>query len=110
MAMESRVSAAQGGGSEVVVQADLDVVGRIVQLGRGMIEQVSRQLFQQFAGCVRAVLEAEAAARSAGSGAAAAVREAPPRREAVRALPTLLRAFWAWILSLFRRRRGGRQA
>lgn len=63
LAMESRVSAVPGGSSEVVVQADVVVVGRIVQLGRGMIEQVARQLFQQFAGCVRAVLEAEAAAR-----------------------------------------------
>lgn len=64
MVMESRVSAAPGGGSEVVVLADVVVVGRIVQLGRGMVEQVAHQLFQQFAGCVRAVLEAEAAARS----------------------------------------------
>jgi carbon monoxide dehydrogenase subunit G len=110
IAMDSRVSAVAGGGSEVVVRADVDVVGRIVQLGRGMIEQVARQLFQQFAGCVRTVLEAEAAARSAGPGAAAAVRAAPPREEAVRVLPTLLRALWAWILSLFRRRHGGRQA
>ena len=62
MAMESRVSAVRGGGSEVVLQADVVVVGRIVQLGRGMVEQVAHQLFQQFASCVRAVLEAEAAA------------------------------------------------
>lgn len=107
MTMESRVSAAPGDGSEVVVQADLDVVGRIVQLGRGMIEQVAHQLFQQFAACVRATLEAEAAAGGAGPGAAAAARPAP-RQEPVRALPTLLRAFWAWIVALFRRR-GGRQ-
>jgi carbon monoxide dehydrogenase subunit G len=58
MTMESRVSAQPDGGAEVIVQADVDVVGRLVQLGRGMIEQVAHQLFQQFSACVRATLEA----------------------------------------------------
>ena len=102
MVMESTVTAAEGGGSEVVVRSDVDVVGRIVQLGRGMIEQVSHQLFEQFAGCVRATLEAEAASRA---GAAAPAEPPPPRPEAVAALPLLLRAIWAWLLSPFRRRR-----
>ena len=59
MTMESRVSALPDGATEVTVRADLDVVGRIVQLGRGLIEQVAHQLFQQFASCVRATLEVE---------------------------------------------------
>jgi len=110
MTMESHVVAVPGGGAEVVVRADLDVVGRIVQLGRGMIEQVSHQLFQQFAACVRATLEGEARARGASSpeeraAALAAIPSAQP--QAVRALPLLLRAFWAWLLGLFRRRPGG---
>ena len=99
MTMESRVAATDGG-TEVVVRSEVDVVGRLVQLGRGMIEQVSHQLFQQFSACVRATLEAEAAAR-AGVAAPAPV---PPRREAVAALPLLMRALWAWFLGLFRRR------
>jgi len=99
MSMQSSVAAAPGGGTEVVVHAELDVVGRIVQLGRGMIEQVSHQLFGQFATCVRATLEAEAA-RVVGSAAA----PAPPHRaEAVAALPLFFRALWAWIVSWFRR-------
>jgi len=110
MTMESRVSALPDGGSEVVVQADVDVVGRIVQLGRGMIEQVSHQLFQQFAACVRATLEAEDRARGASSpeeraAALAAVPDARPRP--VRAVPLLFRALWAWLLGLFRRRPPG---
>jgi hypothetical protein len=100
----------------------VDVVGRIVQLGRGMIEAVAHQLFLQFAACVRARLEAEAAAAPASSPAAGSGAPAPaaasgapaapavaPRRpepaaepQAVRALPLLMRAFWAWVLSLFR--------
>ncbi|HEY6100498.1 MAG TPA: SRPBCC family protein [Anaeromyxobacter sp.] len=99
MAMESTVTPAEGG-TEVVVRADVDVVGRIVQLGRGMIEQVSHQLFQQFAACVRSTLEGEEAARLGATAPAP-----PPRRpEAVAALPLLMRALWAWFVGLFRRR------
>jgi carbon monoxide dehydrogenase subunit G len=98
MTMESTVTAAAGD-AEVVVSAEVDVVGRLVQLGRGMIEQVSHQLFQQFAACVRATLEGEARAR-AGEVAAPAP---PPRAEPVRALPLLMRALWAWLLGLLRR-------
>jgi carbon monoxide dehydrogenase subunit G len=109
MTMESRVVAAPGG-AEVHVQADLEVVGRIVQLGRGMIEQVGHQLFAQFAACVRATLEAEAAARAAATPedrAAALEAAAAARPRAVHALPLFFRALWAWLLALFRRRGGG---
>lgn len=110
MTMESRLGSAPGGGCEVVVQAEVNVVGRLVQLGRGMIEQVAHQLFQQFAACVRATLEAEAAARAApmvAGAAAVAPPPAPAREEAVRALPLLMRTLWAWLRGLFRRRASG---
>jgi carbon monoxide dehydrogenase subunit G len=100
MTMESRLVALPDGATEVTVIADLDVVGRLVQLGRGMIEQVSHQLFLQFSECVRATLEAEAA------GAPAAGER--PRREAVRAIPLLLKALGAWIAGMLRRLLGGR--
>ena len=93
MTMSSTVSAGTFGGAEVAVHADVDVAGRIVQLGRGLVEQVSHQIFGQFSACVRTTLEA----RAAGSTVAPA---APPRGEAVAALPLLLRALWAWLLSL----------
>ena len=37
--------------------ADVELVGKIVQFGRGMIEEVSRQMFRQFSTCVRQQLE-----------------------------------------------------
>lgn len=55
--MVSTVTALDGGGSQVSVDADINLVGRIVQFGRGMIEEVSRQMFRQFATCVKARLE-----------------------------------------------------
>lgn len=97
MTMESAVTAA-GSGAEVVVRAEVDVVGRLVQLGRGMIEQVSHQLFQQFAARVRTTLEDEAKARAGEAVAPAAAQAVEP----VRALPLLFRALWAWLVGLFR--------
>jgi carbon monoxide dehydrogenase subunit G len=98
MSMESRLTPGPGGVTEVVVVSDLDVVGRLVQLGRGMIEQVSHQVFLQFAEQVRATLEAEAAV---ARGEAGAVAIAPPARgQAVAALPLLFKALWAWLKSL----------
>ncbi len=102
--MQSRVSPAAGGGTEVVVEADLDVVGRIVQLGRGIIEQVAHQLFAQFASCVRAQLEAEAAPTAAAGRPREEAAKAPSEGAPVHALPLLMRALWAWFLSLFGRR------
>lgn len=53
MTMTSRVAAMDGGGSEVSVEADVDVSGKMVRFGRGMIERVSRELFKEFTVCVR---------------------------------------------------------
>jgi len=101
MTMSSTVSDGAGGGTEVLVHADVEVAGRIVQLGRGLVEQVSHQIFGQFSACVRTTLEAAPAAGSTAAPAAA------PRGEAVAALPLLLRALWAWVLSLLGVRRRG---
>jgi hypothetical protein len=109
MSMESRLVALPTGATEVTVVAEVDIAGRLMQLGRGMIEQVSHQLFQQFAACVQATLEAEqAAAASAGGGFA----EPPaPQREVepVRAIPLLLRTLWAALAGFVRRLLGGKR-
>lgn len=109
MNMESRLTPQPGGLTEVVVVSEVDVVGRLVQLGRGMIEQVSHQVFLQFAERVRAHLESpaaggDAAAAAAGVAAGDAGPAAPAARtpaEPLRAFPLLLRALWAWLKGLF---------
>jgi uncharacterized protein len=112
MSMASAVVDRGGGETEVTITADVDVAGRIVQLGRGMIEQVSHQLFQQFAGCVRATLEAGQAAPDAAADAGAAQPAAAPlarrHQQPVRAVPLFFRALWALLTGFFRRLLGPR--
>jgi carbon monoxide dehydrogenase subunit G len=94
LSMTSRLTALPEGRTEIRVEADIDVAGKLVQFGRGMIEQVSKQLFRQFAECVRG----EMAGRGTGATAASTAAARP-----VRALPLLLQSLWAMIISVFRR-------
>ncbi|MDQ1378624.1 MAG: hypothetical protein QOE15_2797, partial [Acidimicrobiaceae bacterium] len=45
-------------GSEVSIDADLNITGKIAQFGRGIIEDVSRKLVGQMAECISANLQA----------------------------------------------------
>ena len=69
VAITSTVVELPGGMTEVRVTADLDIVGRIAQFGRGMIESVNKQMFRQFADCVRATLESQPSAKVAAPAA-----------------------------------------
>ena len=97
VSMLSTVALLPNGSSEVVVSADVELVGRIVQFGRGMIEEVSRQMFRQFSTCVKAKLEV--------------VEEAQPventplvsETKAIAAAPLASRALWAIIVRFFKR-------
>lgn len=95
LSMRSKINPLDDGGSQVVVEAEVDLVGKIVQFGRGMIEEVSRQLFRQFSACVKQHLEVEEAAN---------VEEPPaPKTEAVSATTLGFRALGAIIARFFRR-------
>jgi carbon monoxide dehydrogenase subunit G len=61
MRMKSRVAERSPGEAEVVVVSDVNVVGILAQFGRGMIQDVSDQLFQKFAAAMRKELEGGAA-------------------------------------------------
>jgi carbon monoxide dehydrogenase subunit G len=108
--MASRLRAVSAGQTEVVAEASVDLTGRLMQVGRGMIQGVARQLFQQFAESVTRRLEvAEAAAAADGAGRAAvppAVHVGEP--EAIRVVPLLLRTLWSAIVRLWRRMLGSR--
>lgn len=70
MRLASRVFALPDGGAQVAVIADIVIEGLLAQLGRGMIESVAAQMFQQFTAAVRATLAADRGAVIAAGGAA----------------------------------------
>jgi carbon monoxide dehydrogenase subunit G len=103
VSMLSTVSPLANGGCEVLVSADIDLVGKIVQFGRGMIEEVSRQMFRQFSACVKKHLEIDEAPQEPQP----ADKPAEPETKAVAAAPLAFRALWAIIVRFFSRLFGG---
>src|SRR5262245_33166948 len=104
--MLSKVTPLAGGGALVVVKAEVDLVGKVVQFGRGMIEEVSRQLFRQFSACVKQRLEVVDESQPSGTQTAESpsnetVPAAEP--EALSAAPLVLRAMWTVVLRFFQR-------
>lgn len=83
MRMKSRVVERSPGETEVTVTSDVNVVGVLAQFGRGMIQDVSDQLFQKFSTSMRRELETPAAAPAPASAPA----EAAPVQEAPAPLP-----------------------
>jgi hypothetical protein len=106
VAMLSRVAPLASGGAKVVVQAEVDLVGKIVQFGRGMIEEVSKQLFRQFSACVKQHLEVddEPQALPPESHESQASASAPADKpKAVSAVPLFLHALRSLIARFFMR-------
>ena len=91
------------GRTEVVAEATVDLTGRIMQVGRGMIQGVSHQLFLQFVAAAKAQLEPAAGTATAMAGAAAAMPVGPKEQQAIRILPLILRVLWAAIARFVRR-------
>jgi len=116
VAMLSRVTPLESGSVQVTVEADMDLVGKIVQFGRGMIQEVSKQLFRQFSACVKQHLEVEdepqsteqaptADSEAETQSAPEAETKVEPKIEAkpVSAASLGLRALWAIIARSFMR-------
>lgn len=107
MMMEGRVIALDGGGAEVTVDAEVRVTGKIVRFGRGMIERVSAELFEEFRGRLAASLSRNGAAPPDGVATAAGAQELEsPSLEsspddALHVLPLLIRALRSWLRRLF---------
>ncbi len=66
--LEARIRPVSDSATQVEVVADIDVVGRLMQFGRGMVQDVSRQLFRQFVACVKQQLENPEAAAPPQAG------------------------------------------
>jgi carbon monoxide dehydrogenase subunit G len=104
MTMTSEITALSPDSSSVRVEAVIDVAGKIVQFGRGMVESVSRQLFRQFAACVRKQLEG---APPAPADATHVAHSPGADGEAIRVIPLVRKAAWESIKSKVRHKEQG---
>ena len=100
VSMLSTVAPLAAGGSEVLVSADIDLVGKIVQFGRGMIEEVSRQMFRQFSSCVKQHLEIPEEPQAP---------KVEPETKSVSAVSLAFHALWAIIARFFSRLFGSKK-
>lgn len=78
MRMKSRVIGRGPAETEVTVVSDVNVMGVLAQFGRGMIQDVSDQLFQKFTDAMRRELETPAVAPEAVPAAAPPVEATGP--------------------------------
>ncbi len=114
----SRLKSLADGGTEVYCQSSIELTGKIMQVGRGMIQGVSQQLFKKFVTNTKKRLEVpadEAAASPAtasGAGAGETATSVPQSGpvsspvqdddDSIAVLPLLLKALGASILNFFK--------
>ncbi|GMR14082.1 MAG: hypothetical protein BMS9Abin29_2313 [Gemmatimonadota bacterium] len=107
MTMESTVRELPDGLTEVTVDSTVQLAGRIVRFGRGMIEVVSKEIFKQFTACLTEKLASPGAGEGEGDPTTprdgAETPEAPTETQPLAALPLLFRALRSWLLNLFGR-------
>jgi len=77
MKMRSKVTAASPEETAVNVVSEVNVYGILAQMGRGMIQDVSDQLFGKFTAAMRRELEVPAAGAPPGPGSSAPVAAGP---------------------------------
>jgi len=118
--IDTRLEALEGGTiTEVVCDSNVELTGRIVQVGRGMIEGVAAQIIKRYVANVKAQIEPAAAAAAAApattaptgdvaaQGAAptlpaAAAVAAPPQQEPLNAFGLVLRVMWERLCGALR--------
>jgi carbon monoxide dehydrogenase subunit G len=86
------------GGTEMTFDIHVDLTGRVMQMGRGMIKGVSAQLFKQFATAARQQIQASTSAEGAGAAVAP-----PAAQQPLSVAPLVGRTVWQAIVDFFRR-------
>ena len=100
LVLDGSVTPNAAGGSDVRIDATIDVAGKVMQFGRGLVETVSQQLFQQFVQDARTHLEAVGtdAPTERVMGAEQAAASPPPKREL-----RILTLLWKALIDRLRR-------
>ncbi len=104
------LTALENGSTEMLTVAKIDLTGKVMQVGGGMIKGVSHQLFLQFAKTAKQRLEVADVASDASAEAAPGTASIPvPVDEdaPLKVIPLLLRTIGAALSKFFRRIFGG---
>jgi len=96
--LDVRLSETDDGGTELVFDVKVDLTGKVMQMGRGMIKGVSAQLFKQFSANAKAQLSAPQPGEAPGESA-----PAPPSDEALAVGSLVGRTLWQMLVDFFRR-------
>ncbi|MFO1467725.1 MAG: SRPBCC family protein [Steroidobacteraceae bacterium] len=113
----SHLAAIEGGAAtQVETRSSIDLTGKIVQVGRGMIEGVSGQIIKMYVNNVRAMLEPAAAAASpadaspagvvADAASPAAASSPPVRQESINIVAVVWMALRERLGAFFKRLSG----
>ncbi len=98
LTLESWLTPLPGDRTEVLATMRVDVVGRVLELGLGVLQPLGHTVFQDFAARVRERIAFEQALRARGE----LPRSPLPSPEPLRAIPLALRALRAWVSGVFR--------
>lgn len=106
------------GGTDVQFESSVDLTGKLIQVGRGMIEGVAGQIVKKYIANVRKMLEVEAPADGAAPVSAAASSAAgetaaqaapiaptavPPQEDSINMGAIVFKALWMSIVNFFKR-------
>lgn len=90
----SQLTSIEGGAAtNVETSSSFDLTGKIVQVGRGMIEGISAQIIKMYVGNVRAMLEP----------AADAAPRTPAGQESINIVAVVAKTLWEGVKGFFRR-------
>ncbi|MBT4520870.1 MAG: SRPBCC family protein [Halieaceae bacterium] len=99
----------QGDGEvEATVESNVDMTGRVVQVGRGMIEGVASQIIGKFVKNIKKTLEVSAEAAIPGENKDAAPQAQPAAQPAeeddsINVLAVVFKVLWDGIVNFFKR-------
>ncbi len=79
---------------DVIVKVEADITGRVIQFGRGMIEQIARQMFKDFSACAKQVLESK---KKVNNGGIQDTLETPAGQKELNVISLVLRTFASMI-------------
>ncbi|NPA51781.1 MAG: SRPBCC family protein [Aquificae bacterium] len=85
---------------DVIVKVEADITGRVIQFGRGMIEQIAKQMFRDFSACAKQILENK---KKASSPVEENNKENYPTQKELNVISLVFRTFVSMISQFFKK-------